>query len=335
MTTLLETRYRAVLRLLPAYYRREREEEMVETYLWDVDPDVQDQSRPTLGEVASIAALAVRSRLGAGGAPRRYAVLGSAVRLFALFAVLLQAASALVDRILSLTWATTLGASQWNIFVGDFTGHGVLAGAVAVARWVLPLLWTVAYFALLRDHRRLARVSALVAAVPTLLPLVQIWTLDIAPSDSAYIVAAALLAWSSALTLCASHHRDAPPAALPAGTPGLVLAASCVLMGGSVVALPDGVDTAWALVTCYLVAAVAWLLYRARSADRVPVAGGAAALAALGLLLLVVRITAVYPWLDVLPGTLRVGVLAQVAALVVLTAALAVVSGRDLLSRGT
>lgn len=101
------------------------------------------------------------------------------------------------------------------------------------------------------------------------------------------------------------------------------------------VALPDGVDTAWALVTCYLVAAVAWLLYRARSADRVPVAGGAAALAALGLLLLVVRITAVYPWLDVLPGTLRVGVLAQVAALVVLTAALAVVSGRDLLSRGT
>ncbi|MFF0010978.1 hypothetical protein [Streptomyces sp. NPDC005374] len=334
MTTLLETRYRAVLRLLPAYYRREREEEMVETYLWDVDPDVQDQSRPTLGEVVSVAALAVRSRLGAGNAPRRYAVLGSAVRLFALFAVLLQAASAVVDRILALTWATTSGANQWGIFLGDFTGHGVLAGAVELARWVLPLLWTVAYFALLRDHRRLAQVSALAAAVPTLYPLVQIWTLDFAPSDSAYVVAAALLAWSSALTLCASHHRDAPRATLPAGTPGLVFAASCVLMGVSIVALPDGADTAWAPVTCYLVAALAWLLYRARSADRLPVAGGAAALAALGLLLLVVRITAVYPWLDVLPGTLRVGVLAQAAALVLLTAALAVVSGRDLLSRG-
>jgi hypothetical protein len=105
-------------------------------------------------------------------------------------------------------------------------------------------------------------------------------------------------------------------------------------MGGSVVALPGGVDTVWALVTCYLVTAPAWLLYRVRSERRVP-AGEAAALAALGLLLLAVRITAVHPWLDFLPGALRVGVLTQAAALVALTAALVVVSGRDLLSRGT
>ncbi|MGW0418971.1 hypothetical protein [Streptomyces sp. NPDC003015] len=334
MTTLLEARYRAVLRLLPAYYRREREEEMVETYLWDVDQETQEQSRPTLGEVASIVALAVRSRLGAGGAPRRYAVLGSAVRLFALFAVLLQAASAVADRVLGLTWASSRGGSQWDMFTHGFTGHGVWDGAGAVAQWFLPLLWTVAYVALLRDHRRLAQVSALVAALPTLWPLVDIWARDFAPSDSAYVVAAAVLAWASALTLCAAHHRDAPAAALPAGTPGLVFAASCVLMGGSVVALPGGVDTVWALVTCYLVTALAWLLYRARGERRVP-AEEAAALAALGLLLLAVRITAVYPWLDVLPGALRVGVLTQAAALVTLTAALAVVSGRDLLSRGT
>src|SRR4051812_31190932 len=77
-------------------------------------------------------------------------------------------------------------------------------------------------------------------------------------------------------------------------------------MGGFVVALSGGVDTVWALVTCYLVTALAWLLYRARGEQRVP-AGEAAALAALGLLLLAVRITAVYPWLDVLPGALRVG----------------------------
>ncbi|MFF4035006.1 hypothetical protein ACFYZ2_35610 [Streptomyces sviceus] len=334
MTTLLESRYRAVLRLLPAYYRREREEEMVETYLWDVDQETQEQSRPTLGEVASIVALAVRSRLGAGGAPRRYAVLGSAVRLFALFAVLLQAASAVVDRVLGLTWASTRGGSQWALFTDGFTGHGVWAGAGAVAQWFLPLLWTVAYFALLRDHRRLAQVSALVAALPTLFPLVDLWARDFAPSDSAYVVAAAVLAWASALALCAAHHRDAPAAALPAGAPGLVFAACCVLMGGSVVALPGGVDTVWALVTCYLVTALAWLLYRARGGNRVP-AAEAAALAALGLLLLAVRITAVYPWLDLLPGALRVGVLTQAAALVALTAVLAVVSGRDLLSRGT
>ncbi|MFG3024301.1 hypothetical protein ACGFZQ_38235 [Streptomyces sp. NPDC048254] len=46
--SLLETRYRTVLRILPAYYRREREEEMVETYLCDIDRDTQDQSRPAL-----------------------------------------------------------------------------------------------------------------------------------------------------------------------------------------------------------------------------------------------------------------------------------------------
>jgi len=334
MTTLLETRYRSVLRLLPAYYRREREEEMVETYLWDIDRETQEQSRPTLGEVASVAALAVRSRLGAVGAPRRYAVLGSAVRLFALFAVLLQAASAVVDRVLGLTWASTRGGSQWDMFADGFTGHGVWAGVGAVAQWFLPLLWTVAYFALLSDRRRLAQVAALVAALPTLWPLVELWTLDFAPSDSAYVGAAAVLAWSSALALCASHHRDAPPASLPAGKPGLVFAACCVLMGGSVVVLPGGADTVWAPVTCYLVGALAWLLYRVRSGDRVPVPG-AAALTALGVLMLAVRITAVYPWLDALPGALRVGVLTQAAALIVLTAALAVVSGRDLLSRGT
>ncbi|MFI8073285.1 hypothetical protein ACIF85_31465 [Streptomyces sp. NPDC086033] len=100
------------------------------------------------------------------------------------------------------------------------------------------------------------------------------------------------------------------------------------------VALPGGVDTVWALVTCYLVTAFAWLLYRARGENRVP-AEEAAALAALGLLLPAVRITAVHPWLDVLPGALRVGALTQAAALIALTAEPAVVSGRDLLSRGT
>ncbi|MEU6356563.1 hypothetical protein ABZ896_45875 [Streptomyces sp. NPDC047072] len=338
MSTLLEARYRAVLRLLPAYYRREREEEMVETYLWDVDRETQEQSRPTLGEVASVLALAVRSRLGAGAAPRRYAVLGSAVRLFALFAVLLQAASAVVDRVLGLTWASTRGGSQWEMFTDGFTGHGVWSGVGAVAQWFLPLLWTVAYFALLRDHRRLAQVSALVAALPTLWPLADLLALDFAPSDSAYVGAAAVLAWSSAVALCAAHHRDAPPATLPAGAPGLVFAACCVLMGGSVVALPGGVDTVWALITGYLVTSLAWLVYRLRGGSRAPAPGEAAALAALGLLLLAVRVTAVYPWLDMLPGALRVGVLAQAAALVALTAALAVVSGRDLLgrvSRGT
>src|SRR3954447_15688356 len=171
MTTLLEARYRTVLRLLPAYYREEREEEMVEVYLWDVDRETQDQSRPTLDEMASVAALALLSRLAAAGAPRRYALLGSAVRHFALFAVLLQAAAAVADRILGLTWSSTHGPGQWDMFVSGFTGRGLPLGVVAVAEWILPLLWTAGFFALLHDRRRLARTAVLLAALPSLWPL--------------------------------------------------------------------------------------------------------------------------------------------------------------------
>ncbi|BCM65339.1 hypothetical protein ACWDUC_12255 [Streptomyces tricolor] len=338
MTTLLETRYRAVLRLLPASYRREREEEMVETYLWGVDRDLQDQSRPTLGEVASIAALAVRCRLGAPGAPRRYALLGAAVRLFALSAVLLLAVSAVVDRVLELTWAFTRGASGRQMFLTGFTGRNTTETVVAVLTWTLPLLWAVAYFALLHDHRRLARYSAFGAALPALWPLARPLTGDaLPPGVPWYEASAVLLAWLPALALGAAHHRDAPAARLPAGSPGLVFLAGCVVAGGSLVLLPGAADTVWAPATCFVVGALGWLLWRARRTDGAS-PGAALALAALGLLVLTARVAALYPWLHV-PGAGLVvgGGLGQTAVLVPLTAALAVVGGRDLarISAGT
>ncbi|MGW7522296.1 hypothetical protein [Streptomyces sp. NPDC054783] len=333
MTTLLETRYRTVLRLLPAYYRREREEEMVETYLEDLDRDTQDQSRPTLGEVTSIAALAVRSRLGAAGAPRRYVLLGSGARLFALAAVLLLAASAVVEPVLRLTWSFTRGDAERRLFLADFTGHGLLAGAVAVAQWILPLGWTVAYFALLHDRRRLARIGALLAAVPSLWPLFRQLTGATVVTEPAFVVTLALLAWLPALALCAAHHRDAPPARLPAGTPGPAFMAACVVTGASLVLVPIADDLVWGPANCFLAAALGRLLWSARrAASGAP--GGALALAALGLLLLVVRVAAVYPWLHV-PGAAAyiAGGLAQTAALALLTVLLGVVGVRELARR--
>jgi hypothetical protein len=333
MTTLLETRYRTVLRLLPAYYRREREEEMVEVYLWDTDRDTQDQSRPTLGEVVSIAALALRVRLGAAGAPRRYALLGSAVRQFALFAVLLQAAAAVVDRVLEVTWSTTRGAAQRDVFLEGFTGHGPVAGVAAVATWLLPLLWTAGYFALLHDRRSLARISVLTAALSTLWPLLAPLMTDSVPPDPAFATAAALFAWLTALALCAAHHRDAPAATLPGTTPGLAYLACCVVMGASLVLLPTAADAVWAPTTCFLVGALGWLLWRIRR-SRPGNPAGALALTALGLLVLALRVTALYPWLDVpVPASLLVGFTGQAAALLLLTTALAVVAGRDLAAR--
>ncbi|MFI2433505.1 hypothetical protein [Streptomyces sp. NPDC018693] len=333
MTTLLEARYRTVLRLLPAYYRREREEEMVEIYLWDVDRDTQDESRPTLGEVASVAALALRTRLGAPGAPGRYALLGSTVRQFALYAVLLQAAAAVVEGVLEVTWAATHGRAEWDLFRAGFDGPGPLGAAVGVAAWFLPLLWTAGYFALLHDRRRLARVAVLAAALPSLWPLVGPLVSDAFPPEPAYATAAALFAWLPVLALCAAHHRDAPPAALPAGTPGQVYMACCVVMGGSLVLTPTAADAVWAPTTCFLVGALAWLLWRARRTGRGAV-GGTLALAVLGLLVLVVRVAAIVPWLDVeIPAAFLVGSLTQATALLLLTAALAVTAGRDLTTR--
>jgi hypothetical protein len=333
MTTLLEARYRAVLRLLPAYYRREREEEMVETYLWDIDRDTQDQSRPTLGEVASVAALAVRSRLGAPGAPHRYATLGSAVRLFALSAILLQAASAVVELVLEVTWAASRGGTGRHLLLSEFTDHGVRAAVITAAQWFLPLLWAAAYFALLHDRRRLARTCALIAALPSLWPLLGSLVSDMVPADPLFAVTFALFAWLPALALCAAHHRDAPPARLPVGSPGLVFMASCVLMGASTVMLPALPDLAWAPANCFLVGALGWLVWQARRRDGAS-SGGAFALAALGLLVLAVRIVSLYPWLHVsVPGAFVGGALGQAAALALLIVALAVVGRRDLTTR--
>lgn len=70
--SLLEDRYRRVLRMLPASYRAEREEEMVSAFL-DGSAGVGDEhnARPRLSEVATVAALAVRVRLGGSGATSR------------------------------------------------------------------------------------------------------------------------------------------------------------------------------------------------------------------------------------------------------------------------
>ncbi|MGW2423853.1 hypothetical protein ACWC0C_32170 [Streptomyces sp. NPDC001709] len=333
MTTLLEARYRTVLRLLPAYYRREREEEMVETYLGDLDRDAQDQSRPTLGEVASIAALAVRSRLGAAGAPRPYVLLGSGARLFALASVLLLAASAVVEPVLQMTWSFTRGGAERRLFLSDFTGHGILSGTVAVALWILPLGWTVAYFALLYDRRRLARIGAVVAALPSLWPLLRALTGEMIISEPAFVVTLALLAWLPALALCAAHHRDAPPARLPAGTPGLVFMAACVVTGASQVLLPPASDLVWGPANGFVVGALGWLLWRARRTDGVA-PGGALALAVLGLLLLAVRIAALYPWLGLPEAAWYTGgALAQTAVLALLTVVLMVAGRRELAPR--
>ncbi|MEH0548783.1 hypothetical protein QA802_38665 [Streptomyces sp. B21-105] len=308
---------------------------MVEVFLGETDRDLQDQSRPTLGEAASVAALALRTRLGTAAAPRRYALLGSSVRLFALFAVLLQAAAAVADRALELTWTSTHGAFARDMFLSGLTGPGPVVATAAVAGWVLPLLWTAGYFALLRDRRRTARIGVLLAALPSLWPFLAPFVTDFPPPEPAYATAVAAFAWLPALALCAACHRDAPPAALPVGTPGKVCLGCCVVMGASVVVMPAAADSVWAPTTCFVLGAVGWLARRGRR-GRTAGGEGALALAVLGLLVLTLRLAAAYTWIDVsvpLPAVMVAGLAVQTAALLLLTAVLAVVGGRDVAAR--
>jgi hypothetical protein len=80
VNSVLEQRYRRVLRLLPGYYRDKWEQDMVAAFLdsWLTgDPEADEYrtkaARPSWAEIASVTSLAVRLYLGGAGTPRRYA----------------------------------------------------------------------------------------------------------------------------------------------------------------------------------------------------------------------------------------------------------------------
>ncbi|MEU4565580.1 hypothetical protein [Micromonospora sp. NPDC023956] len=172
----LEERYRRVLRLLPAAYRQRWEDDMVAAFLDSMDTgdpettgDLLDHGRPTLPEVASIASLAVRLRLGGADAPPRPYAWGEAVRLATLMAVLAHAVMATGGIAVALWSAGRIGwlptpppdlaltpsSSTWRA-AWDLTGYA----------------WLPAYLALVLGHRRVAQAVALLAVVPPLVTTV-------------------------------------------------------------------------------------------------------------------------------------------------------------------
>ncbi|WP_328732194.1 hypothetical protein OHT20_20425 [Streptomyces caniferus] len=334
MTSVLEQRYRTALRLLPSYYRAEREEEMVETYLDGIDERDRDEMRPALGEMASIAALALRTRMGAAGAPARYATLGATVRLFALLSVLLHAASELTVRTLLLTWFAGAPAQDQELFRGGFTDHGALPGPYEAVLWLLPLAWTVAYVALLHDHRRTAFVSAALAALPDLASAMHAMDAGWGTVTVALSLATALLSWLTVLALCCGFHCDAPPARLPLVSTGQALMGTCVLVGASTVVLwPRVADTGWAEGSAFIAAAAVWLVVRRRSPKHVADPALPLALATLGLAVLVQRILTLASSAQNTPGSLVADFTVQTGIIALLAAALTATGTRSLTPR--
>jgi hypothetical protein len=197
----LERRYRRVLRLLPADYRARWEEDMVDTFLATAapaDPEeaefVADYGRPGAGEVASVAGLAVRLRLGGVGAAPRALARGEIVRGVALVGLLVHGVTAVAG----------IAAQLWSPerFPG-FVPTRLEAG------WALSeLVWVVAFVALVLGARRVAAVGAgLGLAVAT---AGSGYRLVADGGSGAGVLSYELLMTALPVLALAAFHRDAP-----------------------------------------------------------------------------------------------------------------------------
>jgi hypothetical protein len=215
--TLLERRYRRLLRILPASYRQVWAEEMVAAFLDSMhtgDPDrdeyLAEYGRPSWSEAASVAVLALRLRVGTAAAPPRYLAWGEAIRLVALVGLLVFAVQGvsgtgmqlwLDGRIALLPdpppeWALPLPADFRQVFLAD-----ELAG----------LVWAAAFGTLLAGHvtaaRRLAALAMLPAAVAAVLATVDLWHVNPELASTLWF---SLLLDALLLLAMTAFHRDAP-----------------------------------------------------------------------------------------------------------------------------
>ncbi|MFD7660305.1 hypothetical protein ACFV4N_40540, partial [Actinosynnema sp. NPDC059797] len=159
-TSRLERRYRALLRLLPGWYRAGREEEMVGLFLADRDDALDlEHGWPGWGEAAATLGLAVRVRLGA----RRPA--GEAVRLVGMTGLLAQLVAMGQEAVVAVRFGVPPQSWWWYVpvvvaFAGLVAGRRAagraaagVVGVLAVAPWAQSVLmgwpsWWATLFAL-------------------------------------------------------------------------------------------------------------------------------------------------------------------------------------------
>jgi hypothetical protein len=274
----LERRYRRVLRLLPAYYRDQWEEDMVAAFLdsWltgdpEADAYITRAAGPGGAEAASVAGLAARLYLGGAGAPRRYFAWGQAVRNAVLTVVLVHAAAAL-DGFVRLAWTHRvprwLPAPPANIPVAPWGGIGPATSYAAGCAWI------VIFAALVLGRYPAARVIAALAIVPGLFWLLQGQFTGAAPPPAGMWAFWVLLDLAPVLAM-AAFHRDAPPAArrpwllaLPAGYLLVCVPLLAVEATGNFGWLPD-----FAGLCCILVA-LACLAHAPRAWSRQSASSG-------------------------------------------------------------
>ncbi|KJK41962.1 hypothetical protein UK23_39525 [Lentzea aerocolonigenes] len=187
----LERRYRRLLRVLPKWYRRDREEEMVGLFLADRTDELDlEHGWPGWGETAAMFGLAVRTHLAAGAAftnvPAKVVWRGEIVRALGMIGLLLGVFFA--------------GAAITQLAVA----YGNPAWAPEISWWrLLEIGPIVAFAALLGGRRTLAKVSALAPVLLAVASLgeyryVLLWSAFQVPSLVTFVC------------LCLGFHREAP-----------------------------------------------------------------------------------------------------------------------------
>jgi hypothetical protein len=208
--SLLERRYRAVLRLLPASYRAEREEEMVAEFM-EMSGDVPDEvsPRPRWGEITSVLALSLRVRLSGTRAAPRFFAWGEAVRLVALLGLAWQT-----------VWAVFVAADLIRGLTFEYASSvvgapGSLERLLHIGEPALAAGSGVAFAAIMRGRVRLAKVAAVVGALPALVFAVTRGATPWLGIPSLSAAGGVLITAVPLIALLAGFHSDVSPLRRP------------------------------------------------------------------------------------------------------------------------
>lgn len=207
--SLLEQRYRNVLRLLPGSYRAQRGEEMVASFLEAAgEVNDEDDPRPGWSETVSVAALALRVRLGdVGRSPA--AGWGAALRLAGLLGLLYQASLTCWSILTAVRLYTGLGFS-----VDDRSGALSIMGSPGSTGRLTWVGWNlvdvaviVAYVMLVRGHRRTGRILALLLLAS---PVHQVVSTGLGWPSVGHHLLGSLLTFVTVVALLVGFHQYAP-----------------------------------------------------------------------------------------------------------------------------
>ncbi|MDT7787297.1 MAG: hypothetical protein QOF58_5716 [Pseudonocardiales bacterium] len=223
MTTNLERRYRLLLKVLPKWYRQDREEEMVGLFLIERTDELDlEHSWPGWGETFAMLGLAVRTRFAAVSAPVGALRLGGVVRWLGVLGLLLT------FTYIALTVRSEILVRSMPEFVPQ-------------PPWVMlsHFMPVVAFVLLLRGQRTWAKVTYALTLVVWLTQFFQV-------QPTVWSVLWHLPSILTLVCLCLGFHEDAPkPPVRPlvwwAGGAVVLGLADLVVMGSGVVVLAAAV----------------------------------------------------------------------------------------------